>query len=199
MEGWNMDTIDFTQGIESYFRDISTLIKKLNQTEIDQAMNAMIDAYSCGADIYSFGNGGSAATASHMMNDFNKGVSYKLEKKFRFHCLNDNTAMLTAIANDIGYPYIFSVQMEGKLRAGDLVIAISGSGNSENVIRGVEYAKSCGCRVIGITGYDGGKLWKMSDYHLHVPSFDMQVVEDIHMIFNHMIMKCFCQVLHSKP
>lgn len=192
-----MGVIDFTTKIDSYFSEISETLKRVDKAEIDQAMNALMDAYMRGADIYSFGNGGSAATASHMMNDFNKGISCDLEKKFRFICLDDNVATLTAIANDIGYPYVFSAQLEGRLRTGDLVVAISGSGNSENVIRGVEYAKTCGCAVIGITGYDGGKLRKLADFYMHVPSFDMQLVEDIHMIFNHMMMRCFCQKLHS--
>lgn len=190
-----MEIIDFAGKIDAYFSAVSTVLKEVDRGEIDLAMNALLDTYSRGADIYSFGNGGSASTASHMMNDFNKGVSYRLEKKFRFHCLDDNVAMLTAIANDIGYPYVFSVQMEGKLHQGDLVVAISGSGNSANVIRGVEYAKSCGCCIIGVTGYDGGELRKLADYHMHVPSYDMQIVEDIHMIFNHMMMKSFYQEL----
>lgn len=193
-----MGTIDFTSKIDSYFSAVSKVLKEVDQSELNLAMNAILTAYYRGADIYSFGNGGSAATASHMMNDFNKGISYELEKKFRFHCLDDNVAILTAIANDIGYPYIFSVQMEGKLHQGDLVVAISGSGNSANVIRGAEYAKSCGCCVIGITGYDGGELRRLADYHMHVPSFDMQIVEDIHLIFNHMMMKSFCLELNSE-
>ena len=187
--------MDFSKRIDTYFSTVTATILKVDQIEINAAMNQLLAAYERGSAIYCFGNGGSAATASHMLNDFNKGVSYELDKKFRFHCLNDNVAMLTALANDVGYEFVFCKQLEGKLQAGDLIVAISVSGNSHNVIQAVEYAKSCGCSVIGITGYDGGILRKLADYHMHVPSYDMQVVEDIHMIFNHMMMKLFCQTL----
>ena len=89
-------------------------------------------------------------------------------------------------------------QLEGKLRAGDLVVAISGSGNSPNVLRAAEYAGAQGCEVVGITGYDGGGLRRLADHHMHVPSWNMQIVEDIHLIFNHMMMKTFCELLKSK-
>ena len=189
--------IDFKGDISTYFSNVSATLAQVNRADVDEAMNALMEAYKRGSAIYCFGNGGSAATASHLMNDFNKGISYDLDKKFNLYCLNDNVAMLTALANDVGYPYVFSKQLEGKLKEGDLIMAISGSGNSVNVIQAVEYAHTCGCRVIGITGYDGGKLGKLSDYHMHVPSFDMQIVEDVHMIFNHMMMKLFCQALGS--
>ena len=187
--------MDFIKGVDAYFSTVTATILQIDQTEIDAAMNQLLAAYERGSAIYCFGNGGSAATASHMLNDFNTGISYGLDKKFKVHCLNDNIATLTALANDIGYEFIFSKQLEGKLQAGDLIVAISVSGNSSNVIRAVEYAKACKCGVIGITGYDGGILRKLADYHMHVPSHDMQVVEDIHMIFNHMMTKLFCQTL----
>lgn len=188
-----MEPICFTEDINKYFSKVLSVLQKIDQAELNAAMNVLAEAYRHGADIYCFGNGGSAATASHMLNDFNKGVSAGLEQKFRFHCLNDNIAILTAIANDIGYTDVFSEQMQGKLHAGDVIIAISGSGNSANVIKGVKYAQSCGCKIIGLTGYDGGKLRSLADYHMHVPSFDIQIVEDIHMVFNHMMMKIFSQ------
>lgn len=188
---------DYTGRIDEYFSSVHSVLSSVDRAEVDSAMNALMDAYARGGEIYCFGNGGSAATASHMMNDFNKGISYGLDKKFRFHCLDDNIATLTAIANDIGYSHVFSVQLEGKVTANDLVVAISGSGNSENVIKGVEYARSCGCKVIGITGYDGGKLRTLADHHMHAPCFDMQIVEDVHMIFNHMMMKLFSQDLRA--
>lgn len=186
---------DFKEGIGTYFSAVTDVLAQVNRADVDEAMNALLGAYNRGSAVYCFGNGGSAATASHLMNDFNKGISYDLEKKFNLHCLNDNVAIVTALANDVGYQYVYSKQLEGKLKEGDLIMAISGSGNSPNVIEAAEYARSCGCKVIGITGYDGGKLGKLADYHMHVPSFDMQIVEDIHMIFNHMMMKLFCRLL----
>lgn len=190
--------IDFNEQIGTYFSTVAATLTQVDQTDLNAAMNALLAAYERGSAIYCFGNGGSAATASHMLNDFNKGISYDLDRKFNFFCLNDNVAMLTALANDVGYPYVFSKQLEGKLQTGDLIVAISGSGNSANVIQAVEYARSCGCEVIGITGYDGGRVDQLADFHMHVPSHDMQIVEDVHMIFNHMMMKLFCQVLNHK-
>ncbi|MCI9577227.1 MAG: SIS domain-containing protein [Oscillibacter sp.] len=193
-----MESICFTEDINTYFSSVSAVLEKIDRAELNTAMNQLVDAYSRGTNIYCFGNGGSAATASHMLNDFNKGVSAGLNRKFRFQCLNDNLAILTAIANDIGYADVFLEQMRGKLQPGDMIVAISGSGNSVNVIKGVEYAKSCGCETIGITGYDGGRLRELADYHMHVPVFDMQIVEDIHMIFNHMMMRIFRQELGKR-
>lgn len=185
----------FENKINDYFEALKNTLDMINREEVEKAMNVIIDAYERESDIYCFGNGGSASTASHMCNDFNKGVSIDLNKKFRFHCLSDNIATLTAIANDIDYEDVFCSQFQGRLRKGDLIIAISGSGNSTNVIKAVEYAKETGCLVIGITGFDGGELNTMADYHMHVPINNMQIVEDIHLIFNHMMMSLFCELL----
>lgn len=179
--------MDYTTEIEEYITKLCDVLNSLDKSQIDGIMNALMDAYEREATIYIFGNGGSASTASHFVCDFNKGVSIHLEKKFRFVCLNDNIPMLMAISNDCGYEHVFSMQLEGKLRSDDLVFAISGSGNSRNVIEAVEYAKSVGCKVIGFSGYDGGKLDKLADYRFHVPINDMQKVEDTHMIANHLI------------
>lgn len=190
--------IDLKEQISGYFSDVKSTLDAVDTKAVSGAMNALLDAYERGAEVYCFGNGGSAATAIHMLNDFNKGISYGLEKKFRFHCLNDNIAMLTAISNDLGYENVFVTQLEGRLKAGDVAVAISGSGNSANIIRAVEYAKEQGCVVIGVSGYDGGKLHQLADYSMHAPIDDMQVVEDVHLIFNHMMMRLFCELLKGK-
>ena len=107
-----------------------------------------------------------------------------------------------AIANDIGYDEVFRFQLRGRILPGDIIIAISGSGNSKNVINAVEYAKSCGNKIVGLTGFDGGKLREMCDISLHVPVNSMQITEDIHMIFDHLMMNIFyktmCGVNHIK-
>ena len=157
-----MDCIDFTSKIDDYTGRLKKAFDSLDRGQINDVMNVLMKAYENENTIYIFGNGGSASTASHYVCDFNKGVSIKLTKKFRFVCLNDNTAIVMAIANDCGYENVFSMQLEGKLKKGDVVFAISGSGNSKNVIKAVEYAKSQGNEVISLTGYDGGKLLKMS-------------------------------------
>lgn len=167
-------------------REIET-IRNLDVEELKRAIEAIRDAYQRDAVIYIFGNGGSAATASHFACDFNKGISEGRDKKFRMVCLNDNTPTLMAIANDFSYEEVFRYQLEGRLRPEDLVIAISGSGNSKNIIKAVEYAKETGAKVVGITGYSGGKLHELADYHMHAEIDDMQIAEDIHMIFDHMM------------
>lgn len=183
---------DFKPAMTAYFQKEIEVIKKLNLNQLDDALNAIYAAWQREADIYIFGNGGSAATASHTVCDFNKGISEDAKIKFRMHCLSDNVPTMMAIANDHSYEDIFVYQLRGKLRKNDLVIAISGSGNSKNVLKAVEYAKQNGTKVIGITGYDGGKLKQMADYHMDANVDDMQISEDLHMIFDHMMMRVFC-------
>lgn len=186
---------NYTGDIKTYLeKDIDTL-QKLDIDELNAALNAIADGWQREANIYTMGNGGSAATASHMVCDFNKGISLNINKKFRLQCLCDNVPMMMAISNDIGYDNVFLHQLQGRLTSNDLIIAISGSGNSTNVIKAVEYAKKIGCKVVGITGYNGGKLRLLSDYHMHVPADDMQIAEDLHMVFDHMMMRVFCNRL----
>ena len=173
--------------IKSYFDREIEVIKRLNIDDINAAVQAIWAAYEREATIYICGNGGSAATASHYVCDFNKGISEKKEKKFNFVCLNDNYPMMMAVANDISYDEVFRYPLINKLKPTDLVIGISGSGNSKNVIRAVEYAKGIGTPVVGITGYHGGKLKELADYHMDVMEDDMQISEDLHMIFDHMM------------
>lgn len=187
--------MSYKSEIEKYIAlEIETL-KKLDVDSIDAALRLLDETRMSGGRIYIFGNGGSAATASHIQNDFNKGLSEYIEQKFDFICLNDNMATVMAIANDIGYDEIFRFQLKGKLKPRDIVVAISGSGNSPNVIKAVEYAKEQGNRIIGMSGYDGGKLAKMSDLSLHVPAMSMQVTEDVHMMFDHLMMSVFYRSL----
>lgn len=173
--------------IKRYLDREIEVIKRLNLDDINAAGQAIWEAYEREATIYIFGNGGSAATASHYVCDFNKGISENKEKKFNFVCLNDNYPQIMAIANDISYDEVFRFQLKNKLKPDDLVIGISGSGNSKNVILAVEYAKEIGTSVVGITGYHGGKLREIADYHMDVMEDDMQISEDLHMIFDHMM------------
>jgi D-sedoheptulose 7-phosphate isomerase len=181
---------DFTKEIQKYLDTECTMLQSLNIGQINEAVNAIVQARDRGAVIYTMGNGGSAATASHLVCDFAKGTWEAVGgKKFLFECLSDNTPIVTAIANDISYEDVFVFQLRDKLKPDDLIIAISGSGNSRNVLKAVDYAKKVGTKVIGVTGYQGGKLKAMSDYYLHVAIDDMQIAEDIHMMFDHMIMR----------
>lgn len=185
--------MDYLKQINEYIELEISILKQLDQKIINMAMNLLESTRVKGSNIYVFGNGGSAATASHMENDFNKGVSENLEKKYRFHCLNNNVTTMMAIANDNGYEKIFKEQLENKLSSEDIIIAISGSGNSANVIKAVEYAKNQGCKIIGMTGYSGGRLKQLADISLHVPLDNMQITEDLHLIFNHLMMYILCK------
>ena len=182
-----MNTEEQKNLIKSYFDREIEVIRRLNIDDINTAVQAIWAAYEREATIYIFGNGGSAATASHYVCDFNKGISENKEKKFNFVCLNDNYPQMMAIANDISYDEVFRYPLVNKLKPTDLVIGISGSGNSKNVIRAVEYAKEIGAPVVGITGYHGGKLKELADYHMDVMEDDMQISEDLHMVFDHMM------------
>ena len=174
--------------ISEYLEMEKKTIESLNREELLSVVNAFLDVYEKEGTIYVLGNGGSASTASHMANDYNKGLNEFLDKKFRFVCINDNVATLMSIANDISYEEVFRMQLRGKLEEKDLVVGISGSGNSMNVINAISYAKEMGVKTVGLCGYEGGKLKALSDVVLHVKLNNMQIVEDIHLIFNHLLM-----------
>ncbi len=179
---------DYRDEIRRYIKTEKQVLDALSDVEISQVMNVLEHARLERKRIFICGNGGSASTASHFECDFNKGISYDQEIKYDIECLSDNVPMMMAIANDIGYDDIFVVPLKNKLKAGDLVIGISGSGNSENVIRAFQYAKEAGAETIAFTGYNGGKLKEIADYNIHVAVENMQITEDVHLILNHMMM-----------
>jgi D-sedoheptulose 7-phosphate isomerase len=176
------------QYIDDYLALEQKTLNALDRQEIHDVVSLFLKTYNAGGSIYVFGNGGSASTASHMANDFNKGISEYVDKKFRMVCLNDNVATLMSIANDISYEEVFRFQLRNKLSPDDLVIGISGSGNSGNVINALEYASSQKVKTIAICGFDGGRIKKIADCCFHVKLSNMQVVEDMHLILNHLLM-----------
>ena len=186
---------DYCDLIKNYISLEAGLIQALDVHEINRALQLIEKTYQAQKTIYVFGNGGSASTASHFQNDFNKGISEYTSTKFRFQCLNDNIPTLLAIANDVGYEEIFRFQLQGRITAGDIIMAISGSGNSKNVLNAAEYAKSIGCKIIGFTGFNGGQLKKIADVSLHVPVHSMQITEDVHLMFDHLMMSVFYKTL----
>ena len=194
--------MEYNDLIKTYLEQEIDILKRIDVSAVNEVLNLLEAGIKREATIYVFGNGGSAATASHFQNDFNKGVSEHIDKKFRFLCLNDNVATVMAVANDVGYEEVFRFQLQGKIKKGDILMAISGSGNSPNVINAVEYGKKQGCKVVGLTGYSGGRLKELSDISLHVPINSMQITEDVHMIFNHLMMSVFyksmCGIDHIK-
>jgi len=168
------------------------LIETLEALDL-QSVAAMEDAFSqahqSGNRIFTMGNGGSGASASHAAGDFIKGASYGLDQRFKMICLNDNLPSMMAIANDIGWDDIFVEPLKNYVEPGDVVIGISGSGNSRNVLKAIAYAQSIGAVTIGMTGFSGGKLKSMVDISVHSPADDMEVAEDVHMAVFNMVKK----------
>ncbi|HTX72174.1 MAG TPA: SIS domain-containing protein [Rectinemataceae bacterium] len=182
---------DFRSDIDAYFDRLKATIDRISRDEINTFMRLLLEALEQGRRIYTMGNGGSAATASHYVADFNKGLSYGKARRFRMHCLNDNTATVLAYANDVSYEEVFVEQLRNFLEAGDLVIGISGSGNSRNVLKAIEYANMAGAVTVGLCGYDGGELKRTAKHAVHVPIDDMQITEDLHMVLDHLIYAIF--------
>ena len=184
--------MSYTTGIKNYINEEIGILQSLDIEEINNVMHLLEAARNDGRRIYICGNGGSAATASHYVGDFNKGVSFGLDKRYRFESLGDNIPTMMAIANDICYEDIFVEPLKNKMDEGDIVIGISGSGNSENVVRAIEYANAHGGLTIGIVGYDGGKVKQLAQHSIHVKINNMQIVEDVHMMLDHVMMYVLC-------
>lgn len=172
-----------------YMALVKETLDGLDHNAIQQASDAFLDTYHKGGNIYIFGNGGSGATASHVAGDFLKGASYGLDKRFRMICLNDNVASMMAIANDIGYEDIFIEPLKNYIQPNDLVIGISGSGNSENVVRAMQHAKDNGVKTLALCGFKGGKIRDLADISVHAKVMDMEVCEDVHMVIFNIIKK----------
>lgn len=175
----------FARGYLDYLAEV---LAQLDEDEIARFVTELLRTRDSGGRIYFFGNGGSAATASHFVNDIAIG-SRSWERPFRAVCLSDNNAVLTSIANDFGYEHVFVRQLQGHLHSDDLVVAISVSGNSPNVLAAVEYARSCGVRVVALTGFDGGRLRELADVAVHVPTKEGEYgpAEDAHMVLDHLV------------
>ncbi len=165
------------------------LLKK-NVSQIIQISESVIEALRKGGKLLIFGNGGSAATASHFASDLSKGAICEGKPRIKAFALTDNIALLSAWANDSAYENAFAEQLENFIEPEDIAIAISGSGNSANVLNAVKLAKSKGATTIGFTGFDGGKLKDLVDIAIVVPSHCMEQIEDIHLLLEHMITTC---------
>jgi D-sedoheptulose 7-phosphate isomerase len=175
--------------IKEYQKSLINTIENIEIESIQQIALAFIEARDKGKTIYTIGNGGSGSTASHMVCDITKGCSYKKKKRFKMFCLNDNIPTILAYSNDVSYDVVFEEQLNNVLNEGDVVLAISGSGNSKNIIRAVKYAKLVNAKTIGMTGYDGGELKRITDISLNANINDMQISEDVHVIVMHMLYK----------
>ena len=173
--------------VRAYFSTVQELLNKVPFAAVDQVVEALISANQAGQTVFICGNGGSASTATHFGCDLAKRPIVAGQPRYRVIPLTDNNALMTAISNDIGYDVVFSEQLIPLVRKGDILIGISGSGNSKNVIKAVEVAKAAGAITIGFSGYDGGKLAPAVDISVHIPSFNMAMVEDVHLMLEHAI------------
>jgi D-sedoheptulose 7-phosphate isomerase len=175
--------------IAKYLQAVQATINNLDPEVIASFATHLENAYNNNQSIYVIGNGGSAANASHFAQDLAKGIFFEkpVAKTMKAISLTDNIAHITAIANDTGYQNIFSAQLNTYAQNSDVLICISGSGNSENIIEAVKAAKQKNMFVIGVTGFDGGQLKSMSNFSVHVPLHEMCTVESIHSIIFHLI------------
>lgn len=175
--------------IESYMTTLTETVRQLPVDRIAQVVETLRVARLNGKQVFIMGNGGSASTASHFVCDLAKNTRRPGLPHFRVIGLTDNMAILSAYANDEGYENVFAAQLANFVEADDVVIAISASGNSANVIKGIEEARNSRAVTIGFTGFDGGRLGAMVDIQVHVNSNIIEHVEDIHLMLEHMIVK----------
>jgi len=175
------------EAMKNYLETVTEILKRLPHSMIEQIMECIYKTYLNDCFIFLLGNGGSAATASHLACDLGKGTVAPGRKRMKVMSLTDNLPLITAWANDTQYEDIFAEQLAHFISSGDLVMGISGSGKSKNVLNALKLAKECGALTIGLTGFDGGEMKDMVDYCLIVPSTNMQQIEDCHLIITHLI------------
>jgi len=175
--------------VTKYFVALSQLFAHLPFEGINQATEILVCAYRQSRAVFLFGNGGSAALASHLACDLGKGTVLNGNRRFRVLSLTDNVPLLTAWANDLHYEHIFAEQLRHFIQPGDVAFAISGSGNSPNVLRGLEATRQAGAFSILLTGFQGGKASPLADLPIIVPSEDMQHIEDMHLVISHAIFR----------
>jgi D-sedoheptulose 7-phosphate isomerase len=183
-----------TNFTEQYKTQLLTAIDTIDLGLVGQAIEVFKKARTDGRHIFVCGNGGSASTASHFACDIVKGASFNRTERFRIMALTDQLPTLTAYANDVGYDCVFVEQLRNFAQPEDVFMGISGSGNSPNVLRAMEYANSIGCKTIALTGRDGGKLGPLAQLNIQVPVPHMGRIEDSHMIVCHMIGYYFMEV-----
>jgi len=176
-------------GCNEYIDNLFLSIKDRDWTDLERVADVIMSAWVANRSVFLCGNGGSAANAMHLANDFLYGVGGGEKKGLRVEALSSNSSVLTCLANDVGYDEIFSIQLETKGRDGDVLIVLSGSGNSRNVVRAVEKANALGISTIGILGYSGGICLTKVDYPIHFAISDMQIAEDLQLVVGHILMQ----------
>jgi len=183
--------------IGDYIASLKKTLDAINKKEITDIVGVLCEAHKKNKMIFICGNGGSAATASHMVNDIAKLTITEEKKRIKAIALNDNVPLLTAWANDSKYEDCFQEQLKNFIENEDILIGISSSGNSLNVLKAVEYANQKGGITIGLSGFQGGKLAKLAKFNIVVSSDSVQVIEDVHMVLDHLICLILCQEIQK--
>jgi len=181
---------EYVLRIESYLQAVTSTLENLPVRSIARAVQVIENARTERRTVFLFGNGGSAATATHFACDLSKGAIANGKLRIRAISLCDNIALLCAWANDTAYEHVFAEQLENLIEPGDIVIGISGSGNSPNVLNAMTLAKAKGAITIGVSGFTGGKLKDIADVPVVVPNHCMEQVEDVHLVLEHVITTC---------
>lgn len=184
----------FTEQSKSYLTRLHNACEAIPLDKVELLANALLDAWQHKRQVFIFGNGGSAGNAIHLANDFIFGISKKFGSGLRIHALPANTSVITCLANDIGYDIIYEYQLGLMSDPGDVVIALSGSGNSPNIVKALEYAEKAQLQSFAILGYSGGTSLSLAKTPIHIAIDDMQIAEDLQIIIGHMLM----QHLYSK-
>ena len=174
--------------LEVYLSEVENAIKSLKNESAEEAVKVVKSSLLSGSHVFTCGNGGSAATASHFVTDWQKGIRENSKFKPVAHSLNANLSTLTAIANDLDYTKVFSFQIESLMQQSDVLVVVSGSGNSQNIIEALKTAKAIGACTVGVLGFDGGKALGFCDYAYHIQTNSMQAFEDISGTFGHAVL-----------
>lgn len=177
--------------LREYLGRLISTLEAMPIERVEEMSEALYRAYTDGKQVFVLGNGGSASTASHMAADLGKNTIGPNMRRFRIMSLNDNIPLITALANDLGYENMFAEQLQSLIQPGDVLIVISGSGRSPNVLRAMEYARTCSAEVIALLGFDGGPAEDLADLSVRIDSSDYGVVEDAHLIINHILVEYF--------
>lgn len=179
--------MDSSNDMGEYFKKVASTLNEIDGDEVERFVSALLRAFHEGKQVLVFGNGGSSATASHFTGDLVMGVSRGPGERFRAQCLSDNIPALMACANDISYEDIFIERIGQDIGKDDIVLAISGSGNSPNVVKGLKHAKQKGATTVALCGFDGGKIKEIADISVHANIMDMEISEDAHLVILHYV------------
>jgi len=179
--------------VSEYVAEVKTLLDTISLDVFEKLVDRLKTAFEQGGTVYVMGNGGSGATASHFVCDMNKSGGRILSGKIRCACLNDNLPSILAYANDISFDDIFVKQLENFLSKDDVVMILSASGNSPNIVKALEFSRLTSVHSVALTGFKGGQAAGLADISLVVPSTDIQKIEDVHLMWSHMIIQIFRQ------